>query len=317
MSKNIAQVVAYVADKPQARVLAADGVRTDCVQHMIRDFALIGKLNPDLKIKAGHISLSWNRQDREKLSPEVMVARAREYMEKMGIRDTQYLVVAHRDTPHPHLHIVYNRVSYKGQRIEDHFQLSRSRQVLRDMRDRYGYHMPTGKQAVNRKRLNSFETERFALYDAIEPALREAKSWEELRKRLQRRGITLRFKQEGDTGKVLGVSFKQGTYSFKGSRIDPALSYGKISQRLEHNLQARLQRIEKGVAGRQRFYRYGPSIFSKTAPVKNLPLEKLFLDRQALQNTYPRPFAALGPEVIGPKSKQENRQAYSKSIWKW
>lgn len=31
-------------------------------------------------------------------------------MSKMGIRNTQYIIVRHPDTDHEHLHIVYNRI---------------------------------------------------------------------------------------------------------------------------------------------------------------------------------------------------------------
>ena len=40
-------------------------------------------------------------------------------MQKMGITDTQYLLVRHLDQPHPHCHLVYNRVGNNGQTISD------------------------------------------------------------------------------------------------------------------------------------------------------------------------------------------------------
>ena len=35
-----------------------------------------------------------------------MTQIAKEYMQKMGITDTQYLLVRHLDQPHPHCHLV-------------------------------------------------------------------------------------------------------------------------------------------------------------------------------------------------------------------
>ncbi|WP_276496855.1 relaxase/mobilization nuclease domain-containing protein [Pontibacter litorisediminis] len=302
MSKSIAASVTYVVGKPEARILAADGLRTDSVAHMIRDFSLVSKLNPELENKVGHISLSWSRKDREKLSPEVLVTRAREYLERMGIRNTQHLIVEHRDTQHPHVHILYNKVSYAGRVIEADFQLPRSMRVISEMIARYGYHLHAGKDAVNRQRLNPSESARFALYDALRPLLGEAKSWEELRARLQRQGITLRFKLDSGTGKVLGVSFKKGNYSFKGSAIDPGLSYSSISRQLEHNLQARLQRLRAGV-GRQAFpdqqQALAQAVQKEKGQINGLQPERRADARQA------------------EAQKQETRQALNRNLWKW
>ena len=39
---------------------------------------------------------------------------AREYMEKMGIKDTQYIIGRHFDKEHPHVHIAFNRIDNNG-----------------------------------------------------------------------------------------------------------------------------------------------------------------------------------------------------------
>ena len=45
-----------------------------------------------------HISLNFSKEDAPKLSNELMVEIAGEFMEKMGIRNTQYIVCRHTDT---------------------------------------------------------------------------------------------------------------------------------------------------------------------------------------------------------------------------
>lgn len=320
MSKSIADSVAYVAQKPAARILAADGIRTDSVPHMIRDFGLVSKLNPGLENKVGHISLSWSRQDRDKLSREVMVARAREYMDKMGIRNTQYLIAEHRDTPHPHVHIVYNAVSYGGRRIEVDFQYQRNMRVISQMIDRHGYHLNTGKQAVSRERLNPRESARFALYDIIRLVLEQAKSWEELQARLQRQGVSARFKHEGGTGQVLGVSFRHGAYNFKGSTLDPGLSYGRITRQLEQNLRSRLQRLEERAAGKRLSSHNRPfSLLSVTRAGKLQP-DGLLLDKRAVLRAYRQPLqqpqARRSPAERAKDLHPTTQQAYRRNSWK-
>ena len=321
MSKSIADSVTYVVQKPAARVLAADGIRTDSVPHMIRDFGLVSKLNPGLENKVGHISLSWSWQDRDKLSPEVMVARAREYMDKMGIRNTQYLIAEHRDTPHPHVHIVYNAVSYGGRRIEVDFQYQRSMRVISQMIDRHGYHLNTGKQAVSRERLNPSESARFALYDIIRLVLEQAKSWEELQTRLQRQGVSARFKQDSSTGQVLGISFRHGAYNFKGSTLDPGLSYGRISRQLEHNLRSRLQRMEERAARKRLSSYYRPSSLLNLPRTGKLQPEGLLLDKGAVLRAYrlslQQPQAGWSPAERTKDLQRTTQQAYRRNLWKW
>ena len=53
------------------------------------------------------------------MTDALMTQIAKEYMQKMGITDTQYLLVRHLDQPHPHCHLVYNRVGNNGQTISD------------------------------------------------------------------------------------------------------------------------------------------------------------------------------------------------------
>ena len=44
-----------------------------------------------------------------------MAQVAKEYMKKMGIKDTQYVIVRHHNTPNPHCHLIFNRVDNSGQ----------------------------------------------------------------------------------------------------------------------------------------------------------------------------------------------------------
>lgn len=100
-------------------MLEARGVEPPGVREMVEDFEDQARLNPRLKQNVGHISLSFSPEDAPKLTDERMTQIALEYMQKMGIDDTQYLLVRHLDQPHPHCHLVYNRVGDHGQTISD------------------------------------------------------------------------------------------------------------------------------------------------------------------------------------------------------
>ena len=87
-------VINYILDsKKGTELIDSSGVRTDCINHIVQSFIDQTKLNPRVGKVVGHISLSFSVQDSSKLSNEWMAKVAREYMEKMGIKDTQYIKI--------------------------------------------------------------------------------------------------------------------------------------------------------------------------------------------------------------------------------
>ena len=104
--------VGYVM-KEQSRILSFKGIEPPNVQDMVRDFKDQTLLNPRIKNAVGHISLSFSPKDADRLTDPVMAQIAREYMERMGIRNTQFLIVRHTDQAHLHCHIVYTGRPYR------------------------------------------------------------------------------------------------------------------------------------------------------------------------------------------------------------
>ncbi|NIJ56146.1 relaxase/mobilization nuclease domain-containing protein [Dyadobacter arcticus] len=238
-------VVRYAMEKQDASLLLAEGVRTDQVRSIIDDFNMQRKLNPNLTKAVGHISLSWNREDAVHLSPEIMQQRALEYMKKMKITGTQFILVEHRDKNHPHLHIIYNRVNNEGKTISDQFQKERNHKVCKEITLKYGYHLGKCKNQVNRQQLKGADKVRFELYDAIKIASATAASWNELNAKLERRGIEAIFKYKSGTNEIQGVSFTKGGLQFKGSKIDRSLSFRKLDAVIQQNQkQAMMQQFQ-------------------------------------------------------------------------
>lgn len=227
--------IGYVISKHQAQILEAVGVRAINRQDITDDFNAQCKLNPSLGQAVGHIALSWSVNDKGKLTPALMVERAKEYLDKMQIRDTQYLIVQHQDKKHPHIHIVYNRVNNEGSTISDRFQKQRNAKVCKELTLKYGYHIGKGKAQVNRQSLTGEDKTRYELYDAIIRAAKQVTSWTQLERRLGKQGIAVQYKYMSGTKDVQGVSFSKDGLQFKGSKIDRNLSFGNLSKQLEHN----------------------------------------------------------------------------------
>jgi hypothetical protein len=235
IGSNFGGVIRYAIQKQHASLLMAEGVRTGEVQAMIDDFNMQRKLNPELTKAVGHISLSWSKEDAARLSNETMKQRALEYMKKMKITGTQFILAEHRDKNHPHLHIIYNRVDNKGKTISDRFQKERNHQVCKEITLIYGYHLGKGKHQVNRQQLKGADKVRYELHDAIKLASANADNWNVLRAMLERQGIQTTFKYKSGTSEIQGVSFTKGDLQFKGSKIDRSLSFAKLDELICQN----------------------------------------------------------------------------------
>ena len=122
------------------------------------------------------------------------------------------------DQPHPHCHLVYNRVGNHGQTISDRNIKLRNAKVCRELTERFGLHLPPGKEAVRRERLREPDRTRYEIYDTIRQELPRCRNWNELRDRLKRHGIETIFKRKGAQGIIEGVKFARNGFVFSGSK---------------------------------------------------------------------------------------------------
>lgn len=183
--RSFGGVVNYNLQKTEASLLFVRGVRMDSIQTIIDDFNLQRKVNKELGKAVGHIALSWSVHDRDKLTPDIMVERAQEYMQLMDIKDTQYIIVQHNDKPHPHIHIIYNRVSDNGKTISDQFQKQRNFKVAKELTVKYGYYLAENKEQVHREQLKGADRLKYVIVryyrqtgktrPELEPACKPAK----------------------------------------------------------------------------------------------------------------------------------------------
>lgn len=221
--------VEYCMLKKDAEVLEAHGVRTGEVAQTIADFNMQRKMRPGLGQAVGHIALNWSPEDGNKLTNELMIQVAKEYMKMMKIENTQFLIVRHHDTDHDHLHIVYNRVDNYGKTVPDSGQRWKNVRVSKALTKKHGFHIGIGKQAVKRQQLKGADKAKYQIYDLIKALIPKVANMDELQKLLAKQGIEMLLKYKSGTDQVQGISFKKGDYKFKGSEIDRSFSYSKLS----------------------------------------------------------------------------------------
>lgn len=229
--------VNYVMNKQDAKLLAADGVLLSDVKSIIQSFHTQRLMKVKIKYPVGHISLSYLPDDKERLTDGAMVTLAKEYMENMGIKDTQYIVVRHFDNGNPHVHLVYNRIDNKGKVISDKNDRYRNEAVCKKLKDKYGLTYGKGKEKVRQQTLRGKDKTKYKVYNAVKVALSQSTNWNELERLLKEKGISISYKYKGQTDEVQGISFTIVKITFKGSDIDRSFSYSKIDSRLQENAQ--------------------------------------------------------------------------------
>ena len=222
-------------EKGKAKVLASNNIGFIDQNLYVDEFTLQASMRPNVQKPVCHTILSFSASDAERLTDDVMVKIANEYLEKMGYGNTQSLIVRHSDRQHPHLHICINRIGNDGKTISDHNEKYRSTKICRELTERYGLTIGEGKQEVNRSRLRGEDKLRYEIFDTIKSILPQSQTWKDFVAGLEQQGITTRFKTKGNTDVVQGIIFEKDGCSFSGSKIDRTCSFSRLNVEIEQN----------------------------------------------------------------------------------
>lgn len=234
-----------LSKKEKAEILKAEGVRTEPKELTAKSFELQASMHPNVKKPVWHISLNFSEQDKNKLTNEKMVEIAEAYLQKMNISNTQYLIVRHHDRQHPHIHLCINRIDNNGKLISDKNEKFRSTAVCKELTQRYGLYFATGKENVNRERLIGYDKTKYEIYDALQRAIPESRTWKELEKQLKKQGISFEFKTSGKTDKIQGIIFEKDGIKINGSKVDRNCSSSKIDRQIKDNAYHALLEMER------------------------------------------------------------------------
>lgn len=242
--KSFKGCVNYVMNDT-AELLEAESVFTDNTKSMIRSFAMQRSGRKEIKQPVGHIPISFSPEDKSRMTNDFMLQLAKEYMQDMGIKNTQYIIVRHHNTDNDHLHIVYNRIDNDLKLISVNNDYKRNIKVCKKLKDKYSLTYGKGKENVKREKLDNSDKVKYLLYDVIKAILPYCTSEKEFQDYLQSKGVNVEFKLKRTTGDIEGISFNYANASFKGSQIDRKFSFGNLKREFNKNLKAQQEQSEK------------------------------------------------------------------------
>jgi D-arabinose 1-dehydrogenase-like Zn-dependent alcohol dehydrogenase len=263
IGKSFAGICRYVLQEDkQAQVLDAEGVRADSPAHMAQDFRYQQAQRPGLGNAVLHVALALPAEDAAGRSPEQLSELLREagraYVRDMKLENTQWALVQHFDKPHPHAHLVVNRVDNNGQTIPDNFIGQESRRVCQGIEQQLGLTVaeqrgreqarevePTHRQATAQtpkaQRDADWQRARHEVANALKHTAPYVSNWDELQAKLTRHGVQVQpsTHQKKDGPVVYGVVFEKDGHRFKGSEVAKEYSASKLQQTFaQHQVQA-------------------------------------------------------------------------------
>jgi len=177
-----------------------------------------------------HFVLSFDPKDarRGKLPPEVLREIASEAIERMGLTEHQMLIYAHKDTKHPHMHFLINRVHPStGGAFDRHNDGRRLTELCREIARERELNIPRDKERIRElEKVDDFDLvesldtptegeywqakreerepqiamgkgEVKALQEKVQGHFYNAKDWHDLTARLGAQGVFLQRKGQG------------------------------------------------------------------------------------------------------------------------
>lgn len=212
---------------------------------MADDIARPSRQRKPITDPVGHISLDFHPGDTPKMTDELMTEVAQDYMKKMGLTNTPYIVVRHYDKAHPHCHIVFSRVDYDGKILTQTTNFKKNERVCKALNLKHCLMQGKSKLNTDVSKLRGKEKVRYQLVRDIArvyitPSVNDWNSYVEL---LRRNGITVREKI-GKSGRV-NLYYGIGKQEFWYKKLDPFLSREnlelKFKARREKQQEAKVQ----------------------------------------------------------------------------
>lgn len=178
----------------------------------------VASQNTRCKYPAYHFIVSFDPADAKagRTSPKVTREIAEDIIKRMGLREYQTLVYAHKDTENPHIHFLVNRIHpTTGKAFSRHEDGKRLLALCREIARERGMNIPREHEGPERGRYPSDgefwlakkeerEPQRRFTYDHIQqcrnllrPMFHEARSWDDLQARLKEVDLYLVPKGQG------------------------------------------------------------------------------------------------------------------------
>ena len=242
--KNFKTIINYIfspgeKDKKDRAEWIGGTLASDNPDGLIKEFAVVQKLKPDIKNPSWHCSLTL--PEGEYLSQNQWSDVVADFMDKMKFdKYTPYVIVRHNDTENDHVHIVASKIPMVGPVWRDGRDIFRAIAATQELEKEYGLTQTPGYRKRESARTTYRERKkaensgitppRIQLQELIDEAVADNPTAPEFAQRLEDAGVIVRA-SVASTGKMNGFSFELDGLAFKGSKLGKAYGWGGLQKR--------------------------------------------------------------------------------------
>ncbi len=210
-------------------------------KELVSQFNDVRTLRPQLSQPVMHISLSLDPEDQ--FTKAKLRQIGQDFAREFRFENNQYLTIYHKDTKHPHLHIVANRVGFDGSRISDSNSYRKVAELCRKLEIKHGLkqilspqRFLSPEQKLARKQENRIDQRKERLKENIRECLLNASGLQDFTHKMKQLGV--------EVVKSRGISFVDDKkMCVKGSELGYSLS--TIEKILSYPLETRQQLHQK------------------------------------------------------------------------
>ena len=143
-------LINYINDprKNATLVASSDGVNLTNNQTITDSFVMQAGLSARTKKSVGHFILAFSPHDAICINDNLLGHIVNDYMKCMGYDDNQFVAFRHFDKEHPHVHIMVNRVNFKGKCTKDSHEKDKNIKVCKELTEQYGLYIARGNEAL-------------------------------------------------------------------------------------------------------------------------------------------------------------------------
>jgi hypothetical protein len=217
IGKSFRGCINYCLDKKEAELLNTNLCYGD-KKELITQFNEVRRLNQNLSKPVQHITISLAKG--EQLDKARLVSIAEDCAKDFGFEKNQYIVIAHHDTGHQHIHIVANRVSFDGKTVKDNHNFRKMAVYCRKMEEKHGLQKvlsPIRYLPKEQRHLHRTDQRKEKLRQDIKQCLAISKNYAEFELQIKKLGYQV--------NKARGIAFTDPQkVRVKGSEVGYSLS---------------------------------------------------------------------------------------------
>jgi len=205
------------------------------------EIKVVGDYNTRCRNKFLRIEIGIAPQDEKKLPVSELMRISHLFAKRMGLDNHQWVAVTHKDTDNRHIHIIANRINLYGEVYDTTFVSNKAARITEEISREKG--LTIAKEVkVERKHQKAKanptreETKRelqricYALLEKYKSTGITGHSM--FLYELNKHGVTIE-RMKNKQGKVYGLKFSYGEYSFKASEVGREFGYRSLQKNFE------------------------------------------------------------------------------------